>query len=231
MANPLHSLLVLLVSTVAALDLTPIDMVTQPYVPMRSELNDRSSFTRATFKEHSWTAYKAKWLFENELGVIGAFNDILSQPSGHGVECVVVDVGVNAGFYTMMSASYGCNVYGFELQHDCIDVASKAASFDDAISHIHLFQNPVSDTSSEMTIKYRDNMQCDGNFGFTREDCPWCDFNKIATEKTFNSTTLDTAFLLGRGKERAIVGTVTSENAPIIKLLKIDIEGHDVHAS
>ena len=125
----------------------------------------------------------------------------------------------------MMSASYGCNVYGFELQHDYIDVASKAASFDDGISHIHQFQNSVSDTSSEMTIKYRDNMQCDGNFGFTREDCPWCDFNKIATEKTFfNSTTLDTAFLLGRGKERAIVGTVTSENAPIIKLLKIDIQ-------
>ena len=60
--------------------------------------------------------------------------------------------------------------FGFELQHDCIDVTSKADSFDDAISHIHLFQNPVSGISSELTIKSRDNMQCDGNFGFTRQD-------------------------------------------------------------
>jgi hypothetical protein len=54
---------------------------------------------------------------------------------------------------------------------------------------------------------------------------------KIATKKTFNTTSLDTAFLLGRGKERAIVGTGTSGDAPIIKLLKIDIEGHNVDAA
>ena len=159
-----------------AFDLDRVDMMKN--VPMRpAALNDRSSFVSASFKNHSWTC-RSQWHFKNEGGVIQAFDDVLSNPS-RGQECVVVDVGVNAGFYSLMSASYGCTVYGFELQRDCIDIAVKFTEFDKVTSRVHLFQNLVSDTNGQKTIKYTDNKVCDGNFGFTREDCSWCDFHKI----------------------------------------------------
>lgn len=205
----------------AALALDAVDP-SQP--PFHLDVKQSPDFKSTVYEEHKFMTYKAEWLLENEKGVIKAFHTILKDAPQDG-SCVVVDVGVNAGFYSLMSAMYGCTVYGFELQRDCIDVTMEAAARDESTSRIHLFRNPVSDTSSVMDIKYDDNLRCDGNFGFTREDCPWCDFHKLKGERKFNSTTLDDAFLYGTGREKAITKDIDA-----IKLIKIDVEGHDVHA-
>lgn len=217
----LLTILLLLLATggQSAKELDPVDPAKAPF---HDDVKTSPGFSKTLYKDHSFTAHKQDWLLENEKGVIDAFHTRLVN-ANEGAGCVVVDVGVNAGFYSLMSASYGCTVYGFELQRDCIDVTMEAASRDDATSKIHLFRNPVSDVASTMDIKYDDSLRCDGNFGFTREDCPWCDFHKLKGERKFNSTTLDDAFLYGAGKERAITKDIDA-----ITLIKIDVEGHDV---
>lgn len=179
---------------------------------------------------------------------------VAREPHSPLSSCTVIDVGTNAGFYTLMSAAYGCTVFGFEIQAMCLDWLTRAAIKDKVPDKIHLFQNPVSSTVKHLRIKYSEEHTCDGNFGFSREDCPNCDHHMFPTERTFNTTTLDSAFsclfLTAPGADGAVESASTSSSregsasggvsnhiAPAllremlqshITLLKIDVEGHDL---
>jgi len=191
---------------------------------------------------------------DHESGVVQAFDSILRNAtsnfnstynSNNSNNCSVIDVGTNAGFYSLMSAAHGCNVFGFEIQANCIDWLARAALADNVQDKIHVFHNPVSSQVKHLRIKYSEEHSCDGNFGFTREDCPACDHHKFATERTFNTTTLDSAFSFlldssagagAAGGRSGVLGSsiglhVTSsqlQQITFIDLLKVDVEGHDV---
>jgi len=214
----------------------------------------------ASYEGHQWSARRPSWFIDHESGVLQAFHSVLQNATKNmssassAANCSVIDVGTNAGFYSLMSAAYGCTVYGFEIQANCIDWLSRGAVQDNVQDKIHLFQNPVSSQVKHLRIKYSDQHACDGNFGFTREDCPKCDHHQFATERTFNTTTLDSAFgfLLGSGagagaapkqpttsagaeRSESDSGSVTLYVAnpqihqiTFINLLKVDVEGHDV---
>jgi FkbM family methyltransferase len=210
------------------------------------------NYNRAVYNNHTWLGNNPQWFYKYEMGVLKAFDAILNNPKQQQQQpkCNVVDVGTNRGFYTLMSASYGCNVYGFEIQKDCIDYlingvlkSANGINVNNIENKIKIYQNPVSSISHTIKIKYKANKKCDGNYGFTREDCPQCDYHGPSfSHVEFNTTTLDIAFLHGSKVQGELAMSVpidiatdttnpnTTKNShdTYIKLLKIDTEGHDL---
>ena len=78
--------------------------------------------------------------------------------------CLVVDVGMNDGFYTQMAAALGCRVISFELQDNCIQIATAAKRVNGFNSHqISIHNNPVSDSNNtELSMKISDDYPCSG---------------------------------------------------------------------
>lgn len=60
---------------------------------------------------------------------------------------IVVDGGMNTGFYAVLSASMGYDVHSFDVQLDCFDVVHKilAANSPALASRAHLYHNGISD--------------------------------------------------------------------------------------
>ena len=61
-----------------------------------------------------------------------------------------------------------------------------------------IYNKPVSDINNRtISIPYSPILKCDGNYGFTRRDCPKCTQHKIKNSlKSFQTITLDTLFPL-----------------------------------
>ena len=132
-----------------------------------------ASFVR-TFESHT--------IFEMERNIKNA----LSKKK----DCVVVDVGMNDGFYTNVAGSMGCIVYGFEIQKKCINIAKEA------IIKNKIENQPVSYTNHTLHLPSSDTA-CDGLYSLGREDCPKCPKRDSATgyvDTLFTSVALDIMF-------------------------------------
>ena len=65
---------------------------------------------------------------------------------------VVVDVGANIGYYTLLSAALGHAVVSFEPNPANILRICDSLRLNDYRDHVHVFQNAVSDETGEMRL-------------------------------------------------------------------------------
>eukprot|EP00981_Chlorochromonas_danica_P009615 scaffold2785_cov165-Ochromonas_danica.AAC.8 len=107
----------------------------------------------------------------SEKGPLEVFHKTLVNASH---PCYVIDVGMNDGFYTQFTASYGCQVWSFELQPSCIQLARRALIANNFTTLATILQAPVSNKHGElMKIPHgneRQRQRCDGGFSLAGED-------------------------------------------------------------
>ena len=87
-----------------------------------------------------------EWCMNSERLQVDSFVAELTNRSGH---CTVIDVGMNDGFYTMLSAAMGCKVYAFEVQQMCVEIAYDFVARNHFEDTVHIFHQPVSAHNGE----------------------------------------------------------------------------------
>eukprot|EP01035_Chromulina_nebulosa_P050002 gene50002-67916_t len=108
------------------------------------------------------------WVMQQEKGVLDVLNRALKDKQG---ACVAVDVGMNDGFYTHLSAQYGCTVYSFEVQESCIALSRKAVIKNNMTHAINIFRAPVSRVNGE-ALRFphgskEHQQRCDGGYSIS----------------------------------------------------------------
>lgn len=152
------------------------------------------------------------WVNGAEQHVIFHLYRTVKSIKGRG--CIMVDVGMNDGWFTQMAAMLECQVYAFEIQKRCIDYSRMSAKKNNLQHKVAIFQYPVSsENNKEMTLKYDPDAPCSGVFGWSRADCPQCPEKVTNKTHTFTSVSLDSFF----------------HDCPneVIDFLKVDVEGHE----
>lgn len=96
--------------------------------------DDEDTRNQVEFQRRVRSETLIRWLFR-KIGNEGCNDD---GP-------LVVDVGANEGFYTLLAASYGCRVISFEPQRLCVDRLSASFGQNNFKYQPLLFQNVVSD--------------------------------------------------------------------------------------
>ena len=113
---------------------------------------------------------------------------------------IVVDVGANIGHITLLLAARNCTTVAFELQIACIDMLRASLRLNQM--HADILRRPISDKVGQV-IRLARETECNGMYS-----TKWRGTEELTT------TTLDAMF----------------PEPTRIKLLKIDIEGHELHA-
>lgn len=155
------------------------------------------------------------WVLNNEQGCLGVVDRALREKEG---KCIALDVGMNDGFYTQFAASYGCQVYSFELQASCITLARNATAANNFTHLVSIFRSPVSNRHGvPVRIPFGDDIQlkrCDGGFSITGKDPNLRAHRQFSVKghHTLHAIALDNFLPLGT----------------TVDLLKLDVEGHDV---
>ncbi|KAI0565322.1 S-adenosyl-L-methionine-dependent methyltransferase [Gracilaria domingensis] len=136
-------------------------------------------------------------------------------------EQVVIDVGCNRGWYSLMAAAYGHRVYAFDPQPHCRTLLSASVlvnGFHDLVTFTHAF---VTDKDGE-TMEVRRRTGCMGGFpnnnhaGYADTFRKPLDRLPGANDKvTVEGVSLDDVFDAGRHD---------------VLLLKMDVEGFESHA-
>ena len=151
------------------------------------------------------------WCFDAEGEQVQLMVDILTKKR---YNCLVIDVGMNDGFYTTMAGAFGCQVYSFELQRRCIELAQLAINKNNFTELINIFQRPVSLRNNEViSIPFPSSDYCDGGFTFSgqiQEERTHSHAHR-SINRTFNTISLN-SFVL---------------KSAFIDVLKIDVEGHE----
>lgn len=151
------------------------------------------------------------WCFTKEGEQVQLFAELLTKKRNN---CIVVDVGMNDGFYTTMAGAFGCQVYSFELQRRCIDLAQMAINKNNFSELINIVHRPISSKNSEsITIPFPSAEYCDGGFTFSGQKQEERTHSKVhrSVNRTFSTVSLN-----------SFVARST-----FIDLLKIDVEGHE----
>lgn len=157
-----------------------------------------------------------QWVVKHERHIIDTFKQSIDILNPH--ECVVFDVGMNDGFYTMMAAAYGCRVWSFEVQSTCIDIAMSCILVNRFQDQVMVYSHPVSNIfNKSIMIPYDINSKCNGQYRVLAppKTCRICQHDNVNTTKTFNTLTL--SHVVDKYRE-----TIKS-----IDFLKIDTEGHE----
>ena len=151
------------------------------------------------------------WCLTSETEQVELFERELSTKNG---QCVVIDVGMNDGFYTNMAGAYKCHVYAFELQKRCISLAQMAVKQNGNENMTHIYNAPVTSRNGETVIlSFPKDELCDGGFtisGKEKEERTHS-HQQLTTNRSFTSVSLD-----------SFVPTST-----FVDILKIDVEGHE----
>jgi len=155
-----------------------------------------------------------EWCMANERFQVDSFVAELTNRSGH---CTVIDVGMNDGFYTMLSAAMGCKVYAFEVQQMCVEIAYDFVARNHFEDTVNIFHQPVSAHNGE-AIAIPHFEACDGGFSFSG-----------AFANATNGTRIGHLNLPVRAKPvlRAIALDTFVPSGTVIEILKIDTEGHE----
>ena len=129
-----------------------------------------------------------QWCMRHERTQVRMMAAALRRRRG---DCVLVDVGMNDGFYTQLAAAQGCQVYAFELQDLCIEISWEAARRNNATSRISIVHAPVSDENGRaMLVARTRHPWCDGGFslGWKRSAVQ---SSAAAAGKTFHTAAMD----------------------------------------
>ena len=124
--------------------------------------------------------------------------------------CLMLDVGMNDGYFTNVAAMMNCSVISFEMQQHCIDIAVAALRVNGKSEWVSVVPCPVSSVGNRtLMIPYSDNLPCAGTFGFSRRDRVAHPMN---TKKSFTTVALESYL----------------PTSALIDFIKVDVEGHDV---
>jgi FkbM family methyltransferase len=168
------------------------------------------------------------WVINSEKKVLSSIaSGLLSAKVEHG-RCVLIDCGMNDGFYTMLGGYLGCKVHSFEIQDACIYFAKEVITRNIAgsygnFSDIEIHRAPLSNVSNEqITLSFPESRLCDGGFtitgsvqsriGRTHANVP------LTREERYTSQTLDSIFFS--------MDNFTRYKGDI-DVVKIDVEGHE----
>lgn len=155
-----------------------------------------------------------EWCMDYERFQVDSFVGELTKKQGR---CVVLDVGMNDGFYTMLSAALGCRVYAFEVQDLCVQIAHDFLKRNDFEGRATILDQPVSAHNNEVIAIPR-SKACDGGFSFSGAFANATRGSRIGhlslpvtEKKEFHAIALDTFVPPGTK----------------VDILKIDTEGHE----
>lgn len=134
---------------------------------------------------------------------------------------IVLDVGCNRGYYSLMSASYGHTVYAFDPQPHCSSMLSAMVllnGFDHKLKYTHAYvSHKITD---KMTVRKRTG--CTGTFP-NDNDTGWADSFRRPLE-----------VLEGANDEIEVGGVrlddMFNSKEHDILLMKVDVEGHEAQA-
>ena len=155
-----------------------------------------------------------EWCMDYERFQVDSFVADLTNKRGN---CVVLDVGMNDGFYTMLSAAMGCRVYAFEVQDMCVEIAYDFLKRNEFEDRVTILNQPVSAQNNHVIAIPRFKA-CDGGFSFsgrfansTRGTLVGHLYMPVLDKKEFHAIALDTFVPPGTK----------------VDILKIDTEGHE----
>lgn len=154
------------------------------------------------------------WVLNEEQGPLHVADRALRNKTD---DCIAVDVGMNDGFYTQLSAAYGCQVYSFELQESCIALARNATRENNFTDRVNILRAPVTDKHNEaFKVPHGDDndvKRCDGGFSISGDN-PNMKAHKpfqVHGHHILHTVQLDSFFPRGM----------------TIDFLKVDVEGHE----
>lgn len=164
------------------------------------------------------------WVRYAEMGPLTVAHRAMEGKSG---KCFAVDVGMNDGFYTQLSAAHGCNVIAFEFQESCIALSRNATTANGFNNLVSIFRAPVSNKNNEILKIPRGDSEaqkvCDGGFELKTNS------NGADEGSVFHG--VKAAFEV---KSHHHLYTVRLDSlippTAFVDFLKIDIEGHELEA-
>lgn len=125
---------------------------------------------------------------------------------------LVIDVGMNYGFYTLAAAAMDCNVLSFEVQPKCFDYAKTSTAANGFEDNVTFFHRAVGLPSTILSIP---SNQCSGTFSIASgDDRRSSSVGEGRAAVRVETTTLDDVLEQVRGGR--------------VRLLKIDAEGSEL---
>ena len=163
--------------------------------------------------------------------VLYRFNKILGRqtaPSPTAVEnviahtknnCLVMDVGANIGYYSMVAAAHGCDVIAFELLPSNLFRYCQSVRLNSFDAQVALYQHGVSDVAGSQ-LHVRVDRKNPGKSSLRPAGESRLPGDETVTTVTLDSFSRDHRWLEAEDDSG---GTIAKKNR--IKLLKIDVEG------
>jgi len=156
-----------------------------------------------------------EWVLGNERDVLDVARRSLESKRG---DCLVVDVGMNDGFFTQVAGAFGCHTFSFELQPACIDLALTAVRANNFTHLVNIIRAPVSNEhNQQFLLGIGDEQQrnrCDGGFSISGEK------PEKKSHKNFQ--------VIGHHKLRTVALDSFLPSKTVIDYLKVDCEGLDL---
>jgi FkbM family methyltransferase len=155
-----------------------------------------------------------------EKPMTDAFTILLKDVCNDGK--IVVDVGANVGFFTLLSASFGCKVHAFEPQPENLKLLSMSLAINQDIGNrVTLHPNICSASKENLTFSGTDmDGHVTGTYNHKDQDIP-DDLKKFITNyKDHSSIPVSTLSI-----DEAIQKEYGDDAE--VELLKVDVEGYE----
>jgi FkbM family methyltransferase len=130
-----------------------------------------------------------------------------AKSGGRNEGALVLDIGANEGFYSMMASAYGCRVVSFEPQPMCVALISAAIAFNNFRHPVKLINRVVQNQKVEF---WAPNEQCSGVVQYIKTK----DDEKNSNDQLVKSATIDD-IVEANGGSRVILAHMDVEGAEI----------------
>jgi len=130
---------------------------------------------------------------------------------------IVLDIGANAGFYGLYSASVGCYTFFFDIQVECLNWI-RSSIHENQYHHTALIPYPVGNVSRAVHLDVSSN-GCHGTFTMSKTGDEWY------LESQKRHVPLDTKMVR---LDDVFHDAMHEETLPTIALIKIDTEGFEL---
>ncbi|KAL9658523.1 hypothetical protein ABK040_006062 [Willaertia magna] len=141
--------------------------------------------------------------------------------------CIVVDIGANLGFFTLLSASYGCKVYSYEIQPKLIQNIKTSIN----LNQFDLIENHLPEQvieNSDMRLKLKEDGLVSLKHNAVYESAGQYVTFQLGSNNNYGSASLINSELKFP-KEGSVSTVILDEeffaNEIPINILKIDVEG------
>ena len=164
------------------------------------------------------TLHSATYIRDNEAENVRWWKSRLQeQKRKSGGACLVVDVGSNGGYYSLLSRSMGCRVLSIDAQPRCLDRLSSSAAVNGFTTGIDTAWTAIS--TNELGTIQVGATKCSGLWAV--KESAWID-----AESSYN-VEVRTRKLIDVLKEKKMLPE-DNGNEPIA-LMKVDVEGSEVN--